>query len=71
MRDELRYVIPLNFSKGETGGRAAGFITEIEILGMPNTKNYDRTDCFAYFGEIVDIFCGNSKSAPATNIFTQ
>lgn len=49
-----------------------GFFTETDILGMMEGNDCENIDHVSLrFVEIVDVCCGNSKTAPVTDVFTQ
>lgn len=64
--------ICIKFLTRETEGRVAGFLTENGGFGMPEVEgNGEMGSDLPFFGEIVNVCCGNVSDAPATNIFVK
>lgn len=60
-----------DFCKNEVGLEVSGFFTETEIhekLEVADCKKIDLASSF--FGDVLDVCCGNTKKAPVTKSFT-
>lgn len=70
--DTEKLGLQLIFSKGEACSNLAGISNETRVLVMLKAKYFDKTDTvFLLFGEIVDVYWGNSKSSSVTYASTQ
>lgn len=58
--------------KGEIEGTLTRLFTETGILGLIDKKDYEKVNFVGpFFGEVVSVCCGNSKTAPISEVFTQ
>lgn len=63
--------LKIDFCKENCDERLSGLLAEIGVTGMLEASDYNLLQMMAPFsGKIVDSYCGNSRTAPLTAVFS-